>query len=369
MPSSKSFIHKTPSASSWKAAPSSHPEVLAFHQSLPSYGSTPLVPLTQLSKELGLGAVFIKDEGARFGLPAFKILGASWAIHKALAQATGLSPSTNYREVGTAAKEKGLSLVTCSEGNWGRACARMAKYLGIKARIYVPYNCYLATIEKIASEGVDVPVVQGNYDASIETAKEDSERTGAILVLDTSWPGFQDTAEWVVEGYSTMLAEVDGQIKKHTQQPVTHAFASVGVGSWAHAVTAHYKSIEPLATVVTVEPDTAACLKTSLEKGAITTIETGDSIMAGMNCGTVSLIAWGTLKRGVDAAVTVTDVESHQAVQYLHDYGVKAGPCGAAPLAALRKLCEVGELGLGPNSVVVLFSTEGARDYPVPASS
>lgn len=366
MTASNAFVYKNPAASAWKSTPISSPDVLSFHQSLPSYGSTPLVPLPDLANELGLGAVFIKDEGSRFGLPAFKILGASWAIHKALAKATGLSPSSNFQNVGAAAKEKGLSLVTCSEGNWGRAVARMAKYLGVKARIYVPHNCHPATIQKIASEGVDVPAVDGNYDASITAAREDSERTGAILVMDTSWPGFEVIPSWVVEGYSTMLAEVDEQIRKFTEKPVTHAFASVGVGSWAHAVTAHYKSKEPSATVVTVEPDTAACLKTSLEKGEITTIQTGDTIMAGMNCGTVSLIAWPTLKEGVDAAVTVTDIESHLAVQYLQEHDVKAGPCGAAPLAALRKLCVAEELGLGPDSVVVLFSTEGAREYPIP---
>lgn len=163
-----------------------------------------------------------------------------------------------------------------------------------------------------------------------------------------------------------MLAEVDEQVTQFSGKPVTHAFASVGVGSWAHAMTAHYKSKEPAATVVTVEPDTAACLKTSLEKGEITTIETGNSIMAGMNCGTVSMIAWPTLREGVDAAVTVADVESHEAVQYLHEHGVEAGPCGAAPLAALQRLSEIGELALGANSVVVLFSTEGARGYPTP---
>jgi diaminopropionate ammonia-lyase len=170
----------------------------------------------------------------------------------------------------------------------------------------------------------------------------------------------------VVEGYSTMLAEADEQLKQHTSSPVTHAFASVGVGSWAHAVTLHYKSTTPAAAVVTVEPDTAACLKTSLETGKIATIETGDTIMCGMNCGTVSMIAWPVLNAGVDAAVTITDVEAHQAVKYLLENGVQAGPCGAAPLAALRKVSKENALDLGPDSVVVLFCTEGAREYPLP---
>ena len=369
MASSPSITFRNPDASSWKTTPISSPNVLSFHQSLPSYGPTRLVPLPELAKELGVAQVVIKDESTRFGLPAFKILGASWAIHRALCKRLNLPVTNSYQAIGAAAKEKELSLVTSSEGNWGRAVARMAKHLGIKAKIYVPHNCYPATIRNIASEGVYVPIVDGNYDASITTAREYSETTGAILVMDTSWPGYEEVPGWVVEGYSTMLAEVDEQIKQFTDKSVTHAFASVGVGSWAHAVTVNYKSKSPSAAVVTVEPDTAAGLKTSLEHGEITTVETGDTIMAGMNCGTVSLIAWPTLKEGVDAATTVTDGQSHQAVQYLHDHGIKAGPCGAAPLAALRNLHEAGELGFGSDSVVVLFSTEGARDYPVPITS
>ena len=163
-----------------------------------------------------------------------------------------------------------------------------------------------------------------------------------------------------------MLAEVDRQVKQLTGGTVDCAVASVGVGSWAHSIVAHYKSKIPTATVVAVEPDTAACLKTSLEAGKIVPIETGDTIMCGMNCGTVSTIAWPALREGVDLSLTVSDSEAHESVQYLHAHGVRGGPCGAAPLSALRKLHKEGALRVGPESVVVLFCTEGARPYPIP---
>ena len=172
--------------------------------------------------------------------------------------------------------------------------------------------------------------------------------------------------QWVVEGYSTMLTETDQQLRDQGIGLATHAIASVGVGSWAQAVAMHYKSASPPASVVAVEPDTAACLKTSLEAGSITPITTGSSIMNGMNCGTVSHTAWDVLKQGVDASITVTDLETHQDLHYLLSHGVEVGPCGAAPLAALRKLVSQKKLDLEEGSLVVLFSTEGARDYPVP---
>src|SRR5205807_6541593 len=54
-------------------------EAAAFHAALPGYAPTPLHELPAVAAELGLGAVLIKDESDRLGLPAFKILGASWA--------------------------------------------------------------------------------------------------------------------------------------------------------------------------------------------------------------------------------------------------------------------------------------------------
>ena len=51
--------------------------VKIFHQSLPGYLPTPLVNLEELASRLGIDALMIKDESQRFGLKAFKVLGAS----------------------------------------------------------------------------------------------------------------------------------------------------------------------------------------------------------------------------------------------------------------------------------------------------
>ena len=131
----------------------------------------------------------------------------------------------------------------------------------------------------------------------------------------------------------------------------------------AEAVVAHYKSRNTPAIVMTVEPDTAACLKTSLENGQMTSISTGSSTMCGMNCGTVSLTAWPFLRDGVDASITVTDDESAVAQNMLGNMKINMGPCSAASLAALLKLSEEEKrkLLLNHESVIVLLGTEGRR--------
>lgn len=164
-----------------------------------------------------------------------------------------------------------------------------------------------------------------------------------------------------------MLRETDRQIRAQTAgRSANLAFVSVGVGSWAHSVVVHYRARSAHNKIVAVEPDTAACFKESLHCNQITPIETGETIMNGMNCGTPSMIAWPVMRSGVHAAVAVTDLESHEDVQYLQSQGVNAGPCGAATLAALRKLCAQTSLSDKEDTIVVLFSTEGTREYEIP---
>ena len=57
---------------------------LRYHRRLPGYKETPLVDAPGLADGLGVGQVLVKDESSRLGLPAFKVLGASWAVYRAL---------------------------------------------------------------------------------------------------------------------------------------------------------------------------------------------------------------------------------------------------------------------------------------------
>jgi diaminopropionate ammonia-lyase len=191
-------MYRNPAAASWGySGPGLNPQVEPFHRSLPDYAVTPLVPLPDLARQLGLAQVLLKDESNRLGLPAFKILGASWAVFKAVAAQCNLPLTSTLDEVGLAAKRSGIRLVTCTEGNWGRAVSRMAKYLHITAIIFVPNFMDQATQRKIESEGAEVVVVEGDYDFSIKAAREEADRDG-LLVMDVSWEGYDEIPEVVV---------------------------------------------------------------------------------------------------------------------------------------------------------------------------
>jgi hypothetical protein len=162
-----------------------------------------------------------------------------------------------------------------------------------------------------------------------------------------------------------MMSEINDQLDG---QQATHVFAPVGVGSFAQAVTSHFRCQGSSTSVIGVEPDNAACLWKSMCRGAPTAIETIPTIMAGLDCGTVSTTAWPILSKGLRASLTVSDFEAHSASTYLRSCGISAGPCSGSTVAALRRLSstEKSRLGLDSSSVIILPSTEGARDYDMP---
>ncbi|KAH7015013.1 tryptophan synthase beta subunit-like PLP-dependent enzyme [Ilyonectria destructans] len=357
-----------PGARSWTAPPSSDEDVVdRFHKQMPNYSPTDFVSLNAIAKEIGVGAVHLKNEGNRFGMPSFKILGASWGTFRAITQQLSLPISSDIETVKKALESHSISLYAATDGNHGRAVARMGAIFSIPAEIHVPATLGESTVELIRSEGATIVVSSGTYDEAVLEAYSASKHEGGILIQDFAFDDYQDFPQWIVDGYLTMMREVDQQLAGTCADLV---IAPVGVGSFAQAVVAHFKREGSSTAVMIVEPDTAACMWKSLKRGELTSEHTTPTIMAGLDCGTPSSIAWPLVKAGVDASVTVSDYESHEASLYLKSIDISAGPCGSAPLAALRRLTasDKSTLGLNENSTVVLLCTERNREYPVPLS-
>jgi diaminopropionate ammonia-lyase len=383
-----------PGARSWTcggSAPVRDGEVRAYHASLPGYAPTPLAEVPALAAELGVGRVLVKDESARLGLPAFKVLGASWAVRQVLARHApgGTAPPPGLAGLrALAASWPDLVLVTATDGNHGRAVARMARLCGAPARVFVPAVTGPATRAAIAGEGAEVVQVAGGYDEAVAAARQwAGGHPGSALIQDTAWPGYEEVPGWIVEGYSTLFAELDAQLAAGAR-PSALVAVPVGVGSLAQAAVVHYRAVaeqgevtdegcpgrgqnsaprEPssVTAVLSVEPVAAACLLASLRAGTPVTVPTANTIMTGLYCGTVSSVAWPVLAGGLDAAIAVTDDEARRAADDLAAAGISSGPSGAASLAGTRAaLTGPGSadrraaLAVGSASVIVLLSTE-----------
>jgi diaminopropionate ammonia-lyase len=343
----------------------------AFHASMPGYAPTALRPAPAAAAALGVAEVLVKDESARLGLPSFKVLGASWAVYRALLARLGATP----REIPTfaalheaVAPLRPLSLAAATDGNHGRAVAHMAALLGLGAAIYVPDNTVSARIEAIESEGATVTVVDGGYDDAIRRSAQDASES-CLVISDTSWDGYEEVPGWVIEGYGTVFAEIEEGLEGRPRPDFVAA--PIGVGALAAAVVRHYwTSPVRRPCIVGVEPTSAACVLESVAAGEIVTLDhPQDSIMAGLNCATPSLIAWPSVSRGIDAYVAVPDVRVPEAMRLLAADGIVAGETGAGGLAGMLALARDAQmddarsaLGLGGASRVLLLCTEGATD-------
>jgi diaminopropionate ammonia-lyase len=318
--------------------PAESHDAAAFHGALAGYRPTPVRDLDVLARELGVAAVLVKDESDRLGLPAFKVLGASWAVERALAA----QPETR-------------ALVAASAGNHGRAVAHVARARGLACRIFLPARAAPARRRAIAGEGAKVVMVDGDYEAAVALAADAGEEPGVLVIADVGAGG---TADWVIDGYATLFHEAAAQADYEL------VVVPVGVGSLAAAAARHAATAG--IHVIGVEPATAACLTASLASGEPTAVPAPGTSMAGLDCSEVSPAAWPTLLHGIDGMVTVDDGEAAAAVAELARLGLAIGESGAAPLAGLHALARDpacaglrAAVGLGPASRVLLVASEG----------
>ncbi len=325
-----------PEALAWLEAERLKPPAISGRP--PGVPAPPAAPLLAPGELAGLGAVLLKDESDRFGLPAFKVLGASWAIERALRERPDVD-----------------TLVAASAGNHGRAVAHEARRRGLRARVFLPARSIRERREAIAQEGAEVVVVDATYEDAVAQAREAAALPRAMEVADVGETG---PARWVVDGYATLFAEAAEQAEFDA------LLVPVGVGSLA-AAAVRFGALAGI-PVVGVEPATAACLTASLAAGEPTVVPTPGTTMAGLDCAEVSPAAWPELRDGLRGTVTVTDAEAHSAMYELAAAGLPIGDSGAAPLAALRALVtdpEAAELrevlDLGQHSRVLLVATEG----------
>jgi diaminopropionate ammonia-lyase len=317
-------------------------DAAAFHVRLPGWRETPVRRLDGIADELGLAGVALKDESDRLGLPAFKVLGASWAVERALREAPGTR-----------------TLVAASAGNHGRAVAHVAAMRGLACRIFVPGRAAADRRAAIEAEGAQVIVVDGDYEEAVARATEAAAEPGALGIADVGGSG---SAHWVIDGYHTLFAEAAAQAGFDA------LLVPAGVGSFA-AAAARYGALAGRA-VIAVEPDAAACVGASLAAGEPTAVPTPGTRMAGMDCAEVSPAAWPSLRDGILGTVAVADGEAVAAMRELTALGYAIGDCGAAPLAALRALMTEDDgadlraaAGLDrADARVLLVATEGVTD-------
>ena len=333
--------------------------VRTFHRNLPGYAPTPLHRLTNLAQALGLRDVLVKDEGHRFGLKAFKSLGASWALER-------------LQRVGTPLK----TVASATEGNHGRGVAWAARQLGLNAVIFMTTKASPRRIDAIRREGAEVVLLEGTYEDAVRMCAERSAAEGWQVVQDVGYEGYLEIPAWITEGYSTILGEVEDQTAKLGVSPDV-VIAQAGVGGFAAAVMEHFAALDPRPRLAIVEPVEAdPHLESAMSSDGRPTTSSGrqNTVMGGLNCSEVSLTAWPGIRDRADLYFSITDDSAFEAMRRYakptgNDPRVVAGESGASGLAGLLSLLRVDALRgardalkLGPDSTVLVFITEGDTD-------
>lgn len=355
-----------------------NPEIIRVHQSIPEYQPTPLVGLTALADKLGLGGIVVKDESQRFGLKAFKALGASYAVYRFLKQHEStqniglIRPEDFYRAPDFLPKGQ-ITLCTATDGNHGRAVAWTARKLRQRAVIYMPADSVEARVNNIKSENAEVVLVEGSYDDAVLHCRRDAQQNGWHIISDTAWEGYGEIPNWIVAGYTTMFKEIDAVLNDN--RTISHVILPAGVGSFAASAVWYYNTVhtDRAIKLIIVEPERAACLLWSLIENEGQPGQMPDlpqSIMAGLCCGTPSPGAWPLIREGADIFMTVEDSDACAAMRLYakpigSDQRIISGESGAAALAALMRICDselMEKLGIDNRSIILLFNTEGDTD-------
>ena len=339
----------------------------------PGYRPTPLYDLSPLAAEAGVARIWYKDESQRFHLKSFKALGGAYAVACLLRREI----ERRYGEIATiddlvSGRYRDLAantVISCAtDGNHGRSVAWGCQLFGCPCIIYIHRDVSEGRKQAMEAFGASVVRVDGNYDESVRQADRDAKTEGRVIVSDTSYPGYREIPRDVALGYTVMLAESVAQMNGEIP---THVFIQAGVGGLAAAVCAYFWELwgSQRPRFIVVEPERANCLQESARAGEPVAVE-GDleTLMAGLSCGEVSMLAWEILRLGADDFMTLSEDAVAKCMRLLAqgDPPIEAGESAIGGIGALLAAREDASLsaalGLDASSRVYVIGTEGATD-------
>jgi len=322
----------------------------------PGYQETPLISVTDIAAAAGVNKIYYKDESSRFGLGSFKALGGSYAIKR-------LSQDSSRGD---------LVVCTATDGNHGRAVAWGARLCGAECHVFIHASVSEARARAIAALGAVIHRTEGNYDDSIAACNEQAALHGWQTVSDTSWEGYRDIPKMIMAGYSVMTFEMMDQLDGEIP---THLILQAGCGAMAGALIAsmwhHWGARLP--TIIMVESDRSDCVYQSLKRNEIHLVNiVEETVMAGLSCGEVSLLAWPLIQKGASHSVTIPDAGVGPMVRWLANPSdgdrpsIIGGECSASGLIALLAIQQdpvlAHDMGIDRDARVLVIGTEGNTD-------
>jgi threonine synthase len=316
-------------------------------------GGTPLYRAERLGRDLGLGALWIKEEG-------LNPTGSS----KDRASAVGV----------VKALEAGAATISCaSTGNAASSVAGCAASAGLKSVIFVPERAPQAKVTQLLIYGATVVRVRGTYHDAYRLSRAAIERWGWYSRNAAVNP-------YLVEGKKTVGLELPAQLD---WQVPDWAVMAVGDGCSLAGMWKGFRSLfrvgwtGALPRLLGVQAEGAAPLWQAWRAGArdepaaagghyrwrvkATGEETlADSIAVGVPRNPDK--ALNAITESAGSMVTVSDEQILQAMRRLGAAtGIWTEPAGAAAFAGLLKAIAEGIIGPG-ESVALVVTGSGLKD-------
>lgn len=262
---------------------------------------TPLLPVDAVSERLGV-PVFVKPENLQ-RVGAFKLRGAFNLVRQlAAGGATGV--------------------ITYSSGNHGQAVAYVARRFGLRAVIVMPETVTAAKRGGVERLGGEVVLAGRTSHDRYARAMELAEAEHLAVV-----PPFDHPA--IVAGQGTVGLEIVADCPA-----VGTVVVPTGGGGLSAGVATALHHLAPAAHVITVEPEGAPKLATSLRRGERVQLPRTDSIADGLITLSVGELNWAHLSRYVTRGETIGDAAMKETVRFVLDrLKMVVEPSGAATLA------------------------------------
>ncbi len=306
-------------------------------------GMTPLVHAQRLGARMGLGRLYVKDEGLN-PTGSFKARGLSAAV--------------------TRAKElNAKKLATPTAGNAGGALAAYAARAGLAAIVVMPADTPEANEIECRAAGAEVVKLDGLISDCGRYVAERGPREGWYEVTTLKEP-------YRIEGKKTMGFEAWEQLGGKLPDVILYPTGGgVGmIGMWKA-----FAELEALGLcgakrprMVTVQASGCAPVVRAFDQGAAASEpwENASTIASGLRVPKAlgDFLVLAAVRESGGTAVAVTDAEIVAEARALAaEEGIFAAPEGAAGIAAVRKLAERG--WIARDEVVVAYNTGSGYKY------
>ncbi len=320
---------------------------------LRAVGWTPLFDLQSIAGKLGLGKLWLKDDGRN---PTASFKDRASAVAVAHAQEIGVDV-----------------IVTASTGNAGAALAGMAGAAKMPAVILAPKTAPPAKIAQLLIFGARVVLVEGTYDDAFDLTIQAAERFGWYC-RNTGFNPF------TAEGKKTAAFEICEQLSiesngesfaKERWLTPDAVFVSVGDGNIISGLHKGFKDLHTLGWIdriprlYGIQSEGSAAIYNAFQAGSeeilpVSADTLADSISVDMPRDGLRALRAATETGG--AYVAVPDSAIMEAIAELgRDAAVFAEPAGAAAYAGLLAAVEQNLLAEGAR-VVVLNTGNGLKD-------